>query len=142
MFCLFLFIIHSINKLTFLIIITSVVILNIQAYIVSNADRVAIVITLVNNMVKNLTEYLITTKIELIKVKTSFKEAKSATMNIFLEKKYFLFKSLVKVELSYVFTINAFTIAETARKSELSYKIGVCFLFLVIICVPPIIIDS
>ena len=63
-------------------------------------------------------------------------------MNIFREKKYFLFKSFVKVELSYVFTINLFTIAETARKSELSYKKGVCFLLLVIICVPPIIIDS
>ena len=72
----------------------------------------------------------------------NFKEAKSATMNIFQEKKYFLFKSFVKVELSYVFTINLFTTAETARKSELSYKIGVCFLLLVIICVPPIIIDS
>ena len=57
-------------------------------------------------------------------------------------KNYFLFKSFVKVELSYVFTINLFTIAETARKSELSYDIGVCFLWLVIICVPPIIIDS
>ena len=63
-------------------------------------------------------------------------------MNIFWKKKYFLFKSFVKVELSYVFTINLFTIAETTRKSELSYKIGVCFLLLVIICVPPIIIDS
>ena len=71
----------------------------------------------------------------------TFKEAKSATMNIFRKKKI-LFKSFVKVELSYVFTINLFTIAETARKSELSYKIGVCFLLLIIICVPPIIIDS
>ena len=62
-------------------------------------------------------------------------------MNI-CQKKYFPFKSFVKVELSYVFTINLFTIAETKRKSELSYKIGVCFLLLVIICVPPIIIDS
>ena len=62
-------------------------------------------------------------------------------MNIF-RKKYFLFKLFVKVELSYVFTINLFTIAETARKSESSYKIGVCFLLMVIICVPPIIIDS
>ena len=72
---------------------------------------------------------------------TTVKEAKSATMNIFW-KKYFLFKSFVKVELSSVFTINMFTIAETAWKSELSYKIGVCFLLLVIICVPPIIMDS
>ena len=62
-------------------------------------------------------------------------------MKIF-RKKYFLFKSFVKVELSYVFTMNLFTIAATARKSELSYKIGVCFLLLVIICGPPIIIDS
>ena len=46
-------------------------------------------------------------------------------MNIF-GIKYFLFKSFVKVELSYVFTINLFTIAETAQKSELSCKIGVC----------------
>ena len=42
-------------------------------------------------------------------------------MNIF-RNFYFLFKSFVKVELSYVFTINLFYIAETARKSELSYK--------------------
>ena len=54
-----------------------------------------------------------------------FKETKSATMNIF-RFFYFLFKSFVKVELSYVFTINLFTRAETARKSELSYK-QVCF---------------
>ena len=72
----------------------------------------------------------------------SFKESKSATMNIFRKKNIFLFKSFVNVEFSYVFTINLFTIAETARKSDLSYKIGVCFLLLVIICVPPIIIDS
>ena len=54
------------------------------------------------------------------------KETKSATMNIFLFF-YFRFKSFVKVELSYVFTINLFTIADTARKSELSYKTGVFF---------------
>ena len=67
-----------------------------------------------------------------------FKEARTATMNIFRKKKYFLFKSLVKVELSNVFTINLFTIAETARKSELSYKIGVCFLLLakLVKCIP------
>ena len=62
-------------------------------------------------------------------------------MNIF-QKKYFLFKSFLKVELSYVFTINLLTIAENCTRSELSYKIGVCFLSLVIICVPLIIIDS
>ena len=39
------------------------------------------------------------------------KETKSATMNIF-RFFYFLFKSFVKVELSHVFTINMFTIAE------------------------------
>ena len=44
---------------------------------------------------------------------TSIKETKSATtwMNIF-RNFYFLLKSFVKVELSYVFTINLFTIAE------------------------------
>ena len=40
------------------------------------------------------------------------KEAKSATMNIFRIFFYLLFKSFVKVELSYGFTINLFTIAE------------------------------
>ena len=54
------------------------------------------------------------------------KETKSATMNIF-GNVFFLFKSFVKVELSYVFTINLFSIAETAQKSELSYKTGVFF---------------
>ena len=54
----------------------------------------------------------------------------------------FLFKSFVKEESSYVFTINLFTIAQTAGKSELSYKNMCVFLLLVIICVPPIIIDS
>ena len=57
-------------------------------------------------------------------ISEGLKETKSATMNIF-EKKYFRFKSFVKVELSYVFTINQ-----------------VYFPLLVIICVPPIIIDS
>ena len=74
-----------------------------------------------------------TTTMKKITTLTLLKETKSATMNIF--RFFFLFKLFVKVELSYVFTINLFTIA---RKSELSYKTGV----LVIICVPPIIIDS
>ena len=39
------------------------------------------------------------------------KETKSATMNIF-RKFLFLFKTFVKVELNYVFTINLLTIAE------------------------------
>ena len=43
------------------------------------------------------------------------KETKSATMNIFL-KKIFLLKSFVKVELSYVFTRNLFTIVENCRE--------------------------
>ena len=71
-----------------------------------------------------------------------YKEAKSAAMKIFRKKNIFFLNHCVKEELSYVFTINLFTKAETARKSELSYKIGVCFLLLVIICVPPIIMDS
>ena len=53
--------------------------------------------------------------------KIVLKETKSATMNIF-RFFYFLFKSFVKVELSYVFTINLFTIAENCTESELSYK--------------------
>ena len=40
------------------------------------------------------------------------KETKSATMNNFRKKKYLLFKSFVKAELSKVFTINLFTIAK------------------------------
>ena len=46
---------------------------------------------------------------------TSFKETKSATMNIF-RFFYFLFKSFVKVKLSYVFTINLFTFAENCTE--------------------------
>ena len=61
-------------------------------------------------------------------------------MNIF--RFFFLFKSFVKVELSYVFTINLFTIAENCTESELSYNKQVWFLLLAIICVPPVIIDS
>ena len=43
------------------------------------------------------------------------KAAYSVTMNIF-EKKYFLFKSFVKVELSYVFTIKMFSTAENCME--------------------------
>ena len=49
------------------------------------------------------------------RVKKRIKETKSATMNIF-RIFYFLFKSFVKVELSYVFTINLFTIAENCTE--------------------------
>ena len=42
------------------------------------------------------------------------KETKSATMNIFLF--FFLFKSFVKVQLNYVFTVNLFTIAENCME--------------------------
>ena len=60
-------------------------------------------------------------------------------MNIFRMFVYFFFKSFVKVELSYVFTINLFTIAENCtEKVNYLIKTGV----LVIIYVPPIIIDS
>ena len=44
------------------------------------------------------------------------KETKSATINIFRIFFYFLFKSFVKVELSYVYTINLFTIAENCME--------------------------
>ena len=43
------------------------------------------------------------------------KENKSATMIIF-RKNLFSFKSFVKVELSYAFTINLFTIAENCME--------------------------
>ena len=43
------------------------------------------------------------------------KETKPATMNIF-RFFYFLVKSFVKVELSYAFTINMFTIAENCME--------------------------
>ena len=43
------------------------------------------------------------------------KETKSATMNIFRNFS-FLFKSYVNVELSYIFTINLFTIAENCME--------------------------
>ena len=43
------------------------------------------------------------------------KETKSATINIF-EIFYFVFKSFVKVELSYIFTKNLFTIAENCKE--------------------------
>ena len=46
---------------------------------------------------------------------TSFKKTKSATMNIF-RFFYFLNKSFVKVKLSYVFTINLFTLAENCTE--------------------------
>ena len=44
-----------------------------------------------------------------------FKAAYSVTMNIF-RKNYFLFKSFVKVELSYVFTIKMFSTAENCME--------------------------
>ena len=45
----------------------------------------------------------------------SFKAAYSVTMNIF-RKKYFLFKSFIKVELSYVFTMKMFSTAENCTE--------------------------
>ena len=46
----------------------------------------------------------------------SVEETMSATMNIFRFFFYFVFKSFVKVELSYGFTINLFTIAENCTE--------------------------
>ena len=59
----------------------------------------------------------------------------------FFEKNYFLFKSFVKIELSYVLTINISVQLKTAWKSELSYKNVVIFRLLGIIYVPPVILD-
>ena len=50
-------------------------------------------------------------------------------MNIF-QNLYFLFKSFVKVELSYVFTINLFTIAENCTE-KVNYLIKQVCVFLV-----------
>ena len=48
---------------------------------------------------------------------TRFKETRSVTMNIFRKKKKkILFKSFVKIELSYVFTINMFSTAESCME--------------------------
>ena len=47
--------------------------------------------------------------------KIGFKETRSVTMIIF-RKKYFLFKSFVKIELSYVFTIDMFSTAESCME--------------------------
>ena len=44
-----------------------------------------------------------------------FKETRSVTMNIF-QKKSFLFKSFVKIDLSYVLTINMFSTAENCME--------------------------
>ena len=49
------------------------------------------------------------------KILYTINETKSATMNIF-RFFYFVFKSFVKVELSYVFTINLFTIAKNCTE--------------------------
>ena len=46
----------------------------------------------------------------------NLKETISVTMNIFLKKKNFLFKSFVKIELSYVFTINIFITVENCME--------------------------
>ena len=43
------------------------------------------------------------------------KETRSVTMNIF-RKKYFLFKSFVKIEISYIFTINMVSTAENCKE--------------------------
>ena len=45
-----------------------------------------------------------------------FKAAYSVTMNIFQKKKKFLFKSFVKVELSYVVAINLISTAENCME--------------------------
>ena len=67
-----------------------------------------VTLTLKGNENLNLT-------LNLTSVLVPFKETKSATMNIF-RFFCFLFKSFVKVELSYVFTINLLTIAENCTE--------------------------
>ena len=52
---------------------------------------------------------------DLITTLVSLKETKSVTMNVF-PNKYGLFKSFVKVELSYVFTIKMLSTAENCME--------------------------
>ena len=47
---------------------------------------------------------------------TRFTETRSVTMNIIRKKKYFHFKSFVKIVLSYVITINMFSSAESCME--------------------------
>ena len=44
------------------------------------------------------------------------KDTRSVTMNIFRKKKKIFFKSFVKIELSYFFTINMFSTAESCME--------------------------
>ena len=59
--------------------------------------------------------------------KVPIKAAYSVTMNIFRKKNYFLFKSFVKVELSYVFTIKMFSTAENCMEKCIISTIGFFF---------------
>ena len=61
-------------------------------------------------------------------------------MNIF-RKKYFSIKAYVKVELSYVFTINMISTAENCMEKWIILLKQVCILLLVIIYIPSIILD-
>ena len=45
----------------------------------------------------------------------TLKKTRSVTMNIF-RKKYFFFKSFVKIELSYIFTINMVSTVENCKE--------------------------
>ena len=54
-------------------------------------------------------------RLKKMKMEFTIKETRSVTMNIF-RKKYFLFKSFVKIELSYFFTINMFSTAESCME--------------------------
>ena len=46
----------------------------------------------------------------------NIKETRSVTINIFRKNLYFLFKSFVKIESSYVFTINMLSTAENCME--------------------------
>ena len=55
------------------------------------------------------------TKFRELALSKQFKETRSVTMNIF-RKKYFPFKSFVKMELSYIFTINMVSTAKNCKE--------------------------
>ena len=63
-----------------------------------------------------MSRYILSTKtiVTCIRVDMYFKETRSVTMNIFRKKN--LFKSFVKIELSYVFTINVFSTAKSCME--------------------------
>ena len=77
---------------------------NVRSDSVNTAD-------FLNGVYKPIYMYMISRNFQLYQLK----ETRSVTMNIF-RKKCFLFKKFVKIELSYVFTINMFSTAKNCME--------------------------